>query len=62
VLVIFEFLLYAMVLFYLTKVADIAAKFANLKTFMSDAWNFLDVLNLVRKGRNSVSTEYIDMF
>jgi len=51
-----------MVLFYLTKVADIAAKFANLKTFMSDAWNFLDVLNLVRKGRNSVSTEYIDMF
>jgi hypothetical protein len=46
-LLVFEFALYAMVLFYLTKVADIAARFGSLSAFLSDGWNLLDLLNVV---------------
>ena len=45
-LVTIEFMLYAMVLSYLTKVADVAAKYGSLGNFLADGWNVLDVINV----------------
>jgi len=41
-----EFALYAAVLAYLTKVADVAADAGSIRAFLKNGWNILDLLNV----------------
>jgi|MDSY01.2.fsa_nt_gb hypothetical protein len=43
---VFELLLYCMVLGYFTRAAEIATEFGSLYAYVADTWNFLDIMNV----------------